>query len=115
MDWWQNILPLQGKQSIDDIILNRKIPVSKKVDAPDPEKKDAVMLIRNRISRIFFLRSFFDYLISLKWNTFKNLGVGAIRSEAVLVGYYTGQSKAHDNKTDHNRFFLTLFHIKISK
>ena len=44
-------------------------------DAPDPEKSDLVMLVRNRISRIFFLRSFFDYPISLKWNTFKNLGI----------------------------------------
>ncbi|NHZ85964.1 MAG: NAD(P)-binding protein [Planctomycetia bacterium] len=75
MDWWQNILPLQGSPSIDDIILDRKVPTSKKKGAPDPETSDRVMLIRNRISRIFFLRSFFDYPISLKLDTFKNLGM----------------------------------------
>ena len=33
------------------------------------------MLIRNRLSRIFFLRSFFDYPISLNRATISNLGV----------------------------------------
>lgn len=75
MNWWQNILPLQGKPSKDDVILNRAVALSDIPGAPDPEKTDLVMLVRNRISRIFFLRSFFDYPISLKWNTFKHLGM----------------------------------------
>lgn len=82
MDWWQNILPLQGAPSIDDIILKRDVAVSKMMDAPDPENDDRVMLIRKRLSRIFFLRVFFDYPISLKWNTFKNLGIAKI----IIIG-----------------------------
>jgi len=74
MNWWLNIFPLQGKPSMDDIILNRDVNVSRTKNAPDPEKNDLVMLIRNRVSRIYFLRSFFEYPISLKWATFKNLG-----------------------------------------
>ncbi|MDH5325891.1 MAG: NAD(P)/FAD-dependent oxidoreductase [Gammaproteobacteria bacterium] len=75
MDWWRNIMPLQGAPSKDDIILKREVTLSDAPDAPDPEKTSVVMLIRRRLSRIFFLRSFFDYPISLKWNTFKNLGI----------------------------------------
>ena len=45
-------------------------------DGPDPEKEDRVMLLRNRISRILFLHKFFDYPISLKLATFKNMGLG---------------------------------------
>jgi protoporphyrinogen oxidase len=75
MDWWQNILPVQGAPARDDIILKRRPALSPRPDAPDPEKTDQVMLIRGRISRIFYLRSFFDYPISLKYNTFKNLGL----------------------------------------
>ncbi len=82
MDWWQNILPLQVAPSIDDIILKRDVAVSKMMDAPDPENDDRVMLIRKRLSRIFFLRVFFDYPISLKWNTFKNLGIAKI----IIIG-----------------------------
>lgn len=32
------------------------------------------MLLRNRVSRIFFLRKFFNYPISISWETFRNLG-----------------------------------------
>jgi protoporphyrinogen oxidase len=75
MDWWQNIMPLQEKPAYDDALLNRKLPLSAKNIGADPEKTDRVMLLRNRLSRIFFLRSFFDYPITLKWSTFKNLGI----------------------------------------
>lgn len=88
MQWWQNILPLQGALSTDDRILGRDVPLSKgglqrtlgskeflKVEAPDPQKNDLVMLLRRRLSRIFFLRKFFNYPISLNLNMFSNLGL----------------------------------------
>src|SRR5664280_1018089 len=60
MDWWMNILPLQGAPAKDDITVGREIPISKEsikhdigsvktktFQAPDPEKVDDVMLNRN--------------------------------------------------------------------
>jgi protoporphyrinogen oxidase len=73
--WWLNMLPLQGKPAKDDIALGRTVPLSTKPGAPDPEKTDKAMLIRNRLSRIFFLKKFFDYPISLNYRTFSNLGL----------------------------------------
>lgn len=72
MDWWKNILPLQSSPSIDDKILGRNVPLDK--GSADPEKTDKVMLFRSRLSRILFLRKFFDYPVSLSLNTFLNLG-----------------------------------------
>lgn len=73
MNWWQNIMPTQGAPSKDDILLHTADkPLSP--DGPDPEKTDRVMLLRNRVSRIFFLRKFFDYPISMKKETFFNMG-----------------------------------------
>ena len=46
MEWWRNILPLQGAPARDDIIVGRNVPLSKKINAPDPEKTDRVMLIK---------------------------------------------------------------------
>ncbi len=74
MDWWQAIMPLQEEPAKDDIVLGRELPFSDKKLGADPEKINKVLLLRSRLSRIFFLRSFFDYPISLKWKTFKNLG-----------------------------------------
>lgn len=71
-DLWNELIPLQGKPSYDDKVLG--IEKDLPADGPDPEQVDRVMLLRNRISRIFFLRKFFDYPVSLKFDTFKNMG-----------------------------------------
>lgn len=69
---WQELMPVQGKKSIDDLILGVEKELAE--GGPDPEVEDKVFLVRNRISRIFFLRKFFDYPIKIKWATFKNMG-----------------------------------------
>jgi protoporphyrinogen oxidase len=80
---WEEIMPLQGKPAKDDLILNVEKPLS--IDGPDPEKEERVMLVRNRVSRIFYLRKFFDYPISLKVATFVNMGF--IRTVKAGFGY----------------------------
>ena len=73
-DLWHEIMPLQGQPSLDDILLQRKIELTE--GGPDPEKEDCVMLKRHRVSRIYFLKKFFDYPISMKPRTFINMGFG---------------------------------------
>ena len=80
MEWWQNIMPLAGVPSRDDLITdityqNNKRSITLSKNGPDPEKTDTVMLIRKRLSRIFFLRKFFNYPVSLNKNTISNLGL----------------------------------------
>ena len=70
---WEEILPLQGAPSYDDRTLNREVKLS--TNGPDPEKTDEVMLSRRRVSRIFFQKKFFDYPISMKPQTFLNMGM----------------------------------------
>ncbi|MDD6203276.1 MAG: NAD(P)/FAD-dependent oxidoreductase [Lachnospiraceae bacterium] len=72
-EWWDSILPMQGSPAYDDIKLERSVALTP--NGPDPEKEDRVMLKRPRVSRIFFEHKFFDYPISLKWETFKNMGL----------------------------------------
>lgn len=69
---WEELMPIQGSPSFDDKVLNISKPF--KENGPDPEKEDEVMLLRNRVSRIYFLGKFFDYPISLKPQTFINMG-----------------------------------------
>lgn len=72
-NYWKNVMPIQGAKSIDDKILGREINIEE--GGPDPEKTDNVMLVRKRVSRIYFLNKFFDYPITMKLETFKNLGL----------------------------------------
>ena len=73
LDFWKEIMPIQSKPAFDYKKLKRKVTVDK--NGVDPSKTEDVMLIRNRISRIFYLNKFFDYPISMKLQTFKNLGL----------------------------------------
>jgi protoporphyrinogen oxidase len=107
MHWWTNILPLQGAPARDDLILNRNLPYSQEMNAPDPEKTDKVMLIRGRISRIFFLRSFFDYPISLKLNTFRNLGL--VRTIKAGSSYIRSALFPIKNEASLEDFFINRF------
>ncbi len=50
----------------------REIPAGRDLD---PATQDLVMLVRNRKSRIYFLRRFFDYPIRLTGDTIKKMGL----------------------------------------
>ncbi len=120
MKWWQNILPLQGAPARDDRLLGRNVPLSreyvekelrssklKRSNAPDPEKTDEVMLNRSRISRIFFLRKFFDYPVSLNFTTLSNLGLK--RTAKIGTSYLkTSLNPIQDEKSLED-FFINRF------
>ena len=63
MNWWREIMPLPSSPPDSKDLLNH-VPT-----------EDRVMLLRSRLSRIFFLRKFFDYPISLSGRTMTNLGL----------------------------------------
>jgi len=88
MDWWQNILPVEscvGDNQIETLIsYQNKSRVIKRNEAKlDRNNTDNIMLIRNRLSRIFYLRKFFDYPISINFQTIKNLGLFRL----ISIGY----------------------------
>lgn len=112
MKWWQSILPIEGASSKDD--LRREIHYQNKrntiILSPiglDPEKTDKVMLIRSRLSRIFFLRKFFDYPITLNKKTLSQLGFKRI----VKIGYTYLWVKFFPTKnvTSLEDFFISRF------
>ncbi len=73
MRFWEELMPIQGEKSFDDKKLEREKPL--KEGGPNPETENRVMLVRDRVSRIYYLKKFFDYPISLKLETFTNMGL----------------------------------------
>ena len=73
MNFWKMLLPIQGKNAYDDEKLNRKKQLEE--GGPSPDETDEVMLIRDRISRIYYLNTFFDYPISFQFATLKKMGI----------------------------------------
>ncbi|MGB9408829.1 MAG: NAD(P)/FAD-dependent oxidoreductase [Terracidiphilus sp.] len=77
MRWWLDLMPVEAGSSEDGELCyqdkQRDLPAA--TDTRDPQTEDLVMLVRRRKSRIYFLRRFFDYPISLTAATFRNLGL----------------------------------------
>ncbi len=69
---WEECLPIQGKPAYDDILLQREKEFRK--GGPNPEKQDKTMLIKDRITRIYYGRKFYDYPVTLNMTTIKNMG-----------------------------------------
>ena len=103
-DWWQELLPLQGAPSKDDIAFDRKKDFAE--IGPDPEKCDEVMLLRDRISRIYYKNHFFDYPVTLKWDTIKNMGFVT----TVKAGFSYLGAKIHKRPEDSlENFYINRF------
>jgi len=79
----------------------------------DPEQAERVMLLRPRVSRIFYLRKFFDYPISLKPQTFINMGLA--RTMKAGFGYLGSLLHKREEKTLEdfyiNRFGKALYEM----
>ena len=108
MNWWQEMMPRQGKPSFDDIQLGREKNLAE--DGPDPEQTDRVMLVRNRVSRIYYKHKFFDYPVSLKWDTIKNMGF-ATTMEAGFS--YLGSAIVKKEESSLENFYINRFGKKL--
>jgi len=107
MQWWTNILPVQGKPARDDILLGRDTSLVSGNGSADPEKTDEVMLIRNRLSRILFERRFYDYPVSLSIDTFRNLGL--VRIVKIALSYGKARLMPIKNEQSLEDFFINRF------
>ncbi len=106
--WWQEMLPLQGAPSYDDKKLGRSPELS--AGGPDPDREDRVMLNRRRVSRIYFDGKFYDYPISLKWQTFKNMGL----LKTLQCGFsYLGAKLKPLPETNLENFYINSFGRKL--
>jgi protoporphyrinogen oxidase len=74
MEWWQKILPIDnaGQKDITITYHNRQTTVHPDQGAHDSEK---VMLVFDRLTRIYFLGKLFSYPIKLNRQTISNLGL----------------------------------------
>ena len=123
MEWWTNIMPIEGSDRDGDLAIHyqnqrRKVKASENGvgQLTGPVDPDCVMLVRQRKSRIYFMRSFFDYPLSLSVDTLRRLGL--FRAIRILGSYITSrftQRKPERTLEDFlvNRFgtelYLTFF------
>ncbi len=110
MEWWKDILPLQGAPSCDDAELGRMVPLSP--SGPNPEAEDEAMLVRSRLSRILFLRQFFDYPVSLSISTLVHLGPWRVLKMGVSYAWSLIHKREEKTLED---FFINRFGTELYK
>src|SRR4029077_20235363 len=108
MRWWQELLPVEGDQPLDPI----RIHSHQQRDGffpppPNPSSPDAVMLVRQRLSRILYRRKFFDYPLKLNTKTLSNMGF----METFLVGssYLNARALRRRPENSLEDFFINRF------
>lgn len=115
MEWWQNILPIQNNSNEEVLNLNYQ-GKEKKIKITKPKEikisTDKVLLIRNRVSRIYFLQKFFKYPISLSFQTFYNLGFTTTFKIGISYLFIKLFPRTHESSLEDffiNRFGKTLY------
>lgn len=79
MNWWRRILPLMPAPEADKVQLNyrgqsrRGLPLGSFFEGRS--NPDSVMLIRSRLSRIYYNKRFFDYPLKLNLESLSKLGL----------------------------------------
>jgi protoporphyrinogen oxidase len=100
MDWWTSLMPIETEEADREFAIRyqnqqRMVSVAAgRNGGPRPgaavaDDPDCVLLVRPRKSRIYFMRSFFDYPLSLSADTLRRLGL--LRTIRIGLSYI----KAH--------------------
>ncbi len=114
MEWWTSLMPIAGEGDEFSVrYRNQQRAVKAGPEGADPNLR---MLVRPRKSRIYFLRSFFDYPLSLSGATLRRLGF----LRTVRIGASYGKARLFPRRPERtledfliNRFgrelYLTFF------
>jgi protoporphyrinogen oxidase len=109
MRWWLDRLPVEATSpealSLSYQGASRLVPGSP--EGPDPAREDRVMLVRQRKSRIYFLRRFFDYPIRLTPDTLVKLG--AVRTLRIGFSYLRSVLFPLRKVENLEQFFISRF------
>lgn len=111
MNWWLSMLPLdpdddKGKELTITYQAKSNVIPTESIES-EPANPDKVMLIRNRLSRIYYGRRFYSYPIRLDGNTLRNLGMKRI----ILIGwsYFAAWLKPIKPENSLEDFFINRF------
>ncbi len=109
MQWWMNILPIEADSTgaVTISYQNKQTTVDASIANPQPSAQDKVMLIRSRLSRIYFLKKFFSYPLKLSIETLQKLGIW--RSARIIFSYLAARLRPIKPEKSLEDFFVNKF------
>lgn len=125
MNWWLNMMPVQADANNTFTInyqnKSREVSPGKYINGRNDSEEDTkvpstggdlgeadkVMLVRKRLSRIYFLRKFFTYPIQLSFDTLAKLGLWT--TVAIMFSYLKAQLLPHKPEKNLEDFMVNRF------
>lgn len=111
MDWWRQMLPLQGggtdAAKLTIAYQNSSRSVDAALDGPDPASTDEVMLVRPRKSRILYRGQLLDYPLSLNLDTLRKLGL--VATARIVASYLRAWLRPIRDERTLEQFFINRF------
>ena len=112
MDWWLKMMPLEENAAKDVKISyqNKTRNLSAEQTALNqqaPKDPDKVMLVIQRLTRIYFLRKFFAYPIQLGFDTLRTLGL--IRTIRIMISFLYIRVFPRNPETSLEDFIINKF------
>lgn len=115
MNWWLNIMPAQPTEDTYTTITyqrnHRSIKQEETYRRASQDNQSKMMLIRKRLSRIYFLRKFFTYPIQLSIDTLQKLGL--IRTIGIIASYTRAQFFTRKPEKSLEDFLINRFGQKL--
>lgn len=109
MRWWLEMMPVEAGAGKEGQLRyqgqQRDVPESS--GGANPQTEDLVMLVRQRKSRIYFLRRFFDYPIRLTADTLRKMG--AVRTFRAGMSYMRAALLPRREEHSLEDFFINRF------
>ena len=109
MHWWLDLMPVEAGDNIAGELRyqgqQRELPGQAK--SADPRTDDLVMLVRQRKSRIYFMRRFFDYPIKLTADTLRKMG--PLRTTRAGISYVRSALFPRRHERSLEDFFINRF------
>lgn len=110
MDWWLHILPMEDTHE-DQVRIQyqnkTKVVDTHHVETAASNDQDKIMLVRSRLSRIYFLKQFFSYPVTLSVQTLR--GLGLIRTMKIFFSYMAARINPRKNEKSLEDFFINRF------
>jgi protoporphyrinogen oxidase len=110
MSWWLDMMPLEAGKVEGEILLryqNRERRLMPAGEGGDSRTSNAVMLLRQRVSRILYRGRLFDYPLSLSADTLMKLGLG--RTAKIGASYLAAMARPIRPEKNLEDFLINRF------
>lgn len=109
MNWWADLMPISDENGAEQHAI--RYQNKERIVAASSTDSDLVMLVRPRRSRIYFLRSFFNYPLSLDARTLRLLGFK--RTFKIGIGYLRAKLFPRKPEKTLEDFLINRFGVEL--